>query len=66
VQSDQDALVDLLVYSFEAVEMNLAVFGPARAVVAVDVPDRRREDINTSSDEGVDVGWRSEEGCECQ
>jgi hypothetical protein len=39
MQSDQYALVDLLVYSFEAVEMDLAVFGPARAVVAVDIPD---------------------------
>jgi hypothetical protein len=66
VQSDQNALVDLLVYSFEAVEVDLAVFGPARAVVAVNVPDRRREDIDAGSDEGVDVGWRGEEGCECQ
>jgi hypothetical protein len=66
VQSNQNAFVDLLVYSFKAVEMDLAIFGPARAVVAVDVADRRREDIDAGSDEGVNVGWRGEEGCECQ
>ena len=62
VQSNQHALVNMLVYRFEAVEMYLAIFGTARAVVAMDVADGGREDVDASGNESVNVGWRGEEG----
>lgn len=43
--------------------MDLSVFGARGPVVAVDIADRRGEDVDAGCDEVVDIRGGCEEGC---
>jgi hypothetical protein len=63
VQRDNHAAVDLFVYRFQAVEMQLARFGACGTVVAMYVADRGGEDIDISSQKIINIFLRCKQGC---